>query len=51
MLELPAAATHAGRGAFLDAEQLRFDQRLDKRRAIDGDERSAPAPTQLVDVD
>ena len=40
VLELPAAAANAGRGALLDAEQLGLEQRLDERGAVDGDERA-----------
>ena len=50
VLELAAPSAHAGRGPLLDAEQLRFDQRLDQRRAIDGDEWSLPARTELVNL-
>ena len=35
VLELAAAAAHAGGRALLDAEELRFEQRLDQRRAVD----------------
>ena len=48
--ELAAAAADAGRRAFLDAEQLRLEQRLDERRAVDGDERPVSAPAQIVNL-
>ena len=35
VLELASSPADAGRGAVLDAEQLRFEQRLDDRRAVD----------------
>ena len=50
VLELAAAAAHARRRALLDAEELGLEQRLDERRAIDGDERTVPAPAQVVDL-
>ena len=49
-LELPAPAAHAGRRALLDAEQLRFEQRLDERGAVDRDERTVAPPAQLVNL-
>ena len=48
-LEFAAPAFHAGRGPIFDAEELRFEQRLDQRRAIDGDEWSAMAMAVGVD--
>ena len=39
VLELAAAAANAGGRALLDAEQLRLEQCLDDRRAVDRDER------------
>ncbi len=50
VLELAAAAAHAGRRAILDAEQLRFEQRLDNRRAVDRDERPLAPAAQLVNL-
>ena len=50
VLELAAAAAHAGGRALLDAEELRFEQRLDQRRAVDGDERSRAPAAELVDL-
>ena len=50
VLELAAAAAHAGRRAILDAEELGFEQRLDHRRAVDGHERSAAPAAQLVNL-
>ena len=49
-LELAPPAAHAGGGALLDPEQLRLDQGLDDRGAVDGDERAAPAATEFVDL-
>ena len=49
-LELAAPAADAGRRAILDAEQLRLEQRIDQRRAVDGDERSVAAAAQVVDL-
>ena len=48
VLELAAAAANAGGRALLDAEQLRLEQCLDDRRAVDRDEGAAPAATELV---
>ena len=50
VLELATTTTNAGSGPIFDAEQFRFEQRLDDRRAIDRDKRRAPAPAQLVDL-
>ena len=50
VLELAAAAADAGGRALFDAEQLGLEQRLDQRRAVDGDERPVAAPAQLVDL-
>ena len=50
VLELAAPAAHAGGGALLDAEQLGLEQRLDDRRAVDGDERPVAAPAQVVNL-
>src|SRR5205085_11733373 len=49
-LELSAAAANARGRAILDAEELRFEQRLDERRAIDGDERSIAPAAQVVNL-
>src|SRR4051794_2524020 len=46
--ELPAPAADAGRGPVLDAEQLRLEQCLDQRRAIDRHERTVAPPARLV---
>ena len=48
--ELAAPAAHAGGRALLDAEQLRLEQRLDQRGAVDRDEGSVSAPAQLVNL-
>ena len=50
VLELPAPAADAGRRAVLDAEELRLEQRLDDRRAVDRDERPLAPPAQIVDL-
>jgi hypothetical protein len=50
VLELPAPPADAGRRPFLDAEQLRFQQRFDDSRAVDGDERSFAPPAALVNL-
>ena len=50
VLELAAAAAHAGRRAILDPEQLRFEQRLDDRRAVDGDERPLAPAAEVVNL-
>ena len=39
VLELSTTAANAGGRPLLDPEQLGFEQRLDNRRAVDGDER------------
>jgi hypothetical protein len=50
MLELAAAAAHTSGGTFFDAEELGFDEGLDERRAIDRDEGTVSAATELVDL-
>ena len=50
VLELPAPAADAGRRPVLDAEELRLEQRLDQRRAVDGDERPFAPPAQVVNL-
>ena len=50
VLELSTPPTHAGRRPLLDPEQLRFEQRLDDRRTVDGDERPLVPPTELVNL-
>ena len=50
VLELAAPPPHAGCGAILDAEQLGLEQRLDQRRAVDGDERAVPAPAARMNL-
>ena len=49
-LELSPPAADAGRRPFLDPEQLRLEQGLDQRRAVDRDERPVAPPAQLVDL-
>ncbi|HMD34698.1 MAG TPA: hypothetical protein VKH42_07015 [Vicinamibacterales bacterium] len=49
-LELAAAAFDAGGDPILDAEQLRFDERFDERRAIDRDKRPGPAAAAIVNL-
>ena len=48
VFELAPTTSNAGGRSLLDPEQLRLEQRLDDRRAIDRDERAAPTPAQLV---
>ena len=43
-----ASPVGAGEGALLMSEKLRLDERLGDRRAVDGDERAAPAWRQRV---
>ena len=50
VLELASSSSHASGSAVLDPEQLRFEQRLDNRGAIDGNEGALPAATQLVNL-
>src|SRR4051812_48200632 len=50
VLELAATAADTRRRSIFDAEKFRFEQRLDDRRAIDGDKRRPPPPAQLVDL-
>jgi len=50
MLELAPTATDARRDALLDAEQLRFEQGLDNRRAVDRDERTFAPSRQIVNL-
>jgi hypothetical protein len=50
VLELSAPPADAGRRPFLDAEQLRFEQRFDDGGAVDGDERSFAPPAALVNL-
>src|SRR5439155_16253979 len=49
-LELAAAPADAGRRPLFDAEELRLEQRLDKRRAVDGDKRTIPARAEVVNL-
>ena len=44
VLELSAPTANSGRGPLLDAEQLRLEQRVHERGAIDRDERAVPPP-------
>src|SRR3954465_8743008 len=48
VLELATTTTNPGSGPIFNAEQFRFEQGLDDRRAIDRDKRRAPAAAQLV---
>ena len=50
VLELAAPSAHAGGRPVLDAEELRFEQRLDDRGAVDRDERALAPAAQLVDL-
>src|SRR5438045_4901040 len=50
MLELSEPPAHTGCRPFLDAEQLGLEQRLDERRAVDGDERSGTPPADFVNL-
>ncbi len=50
VLELAAPAFHAGRGPFFDAEELRLEQRVDQRRAVDRHERAISPTTELVNL-
>ena len=50
VLELAPPPANAGRGPLLDAEQLRLEQGLDDRGAVDGDERRLTPAAQLVDL-
>src|SRR5438552_1307157 len=50
MLELAKTPAHAGRRPFLDAEQLGLEQRLDQRRAVDGDKWPAAPAAELVNL-
>src|SRR5262245_14243943 len=48
--KLPSPAAHTRRGPLFDAEQLGFEQRFDKRGAIDGDERAVATKTEIVNL-
>jgi hypothetical protein len=48
--EFSPAAADTRRRPLFDAEQLRLEQRLDERRAVDRDERSRTPPARLVDL-
>ena len=48
LLELAAPAANAGRGPLLDPKEFRLDERLDERRAINGDKGTAGSRTALV---
>ena len=48
-LELAGATAYAGCRTVLDPEELRLEQRLDERGAVDRDERPLGARTLLVD--
>ncbi len=50
VLELAASAAHAGGRPFLDAEELGFEQRLDERGAVDGDEGPGSPRAEVVDL-
>ena len=50
MLELASTAANAGGRALLDPEEFRFEQRLDDRGTVDGDERPSSAPAKLVEL-
>ena len=50
VLEFAAPAPNAGGRALLDAEQFRFEQGFDDRRAVHGDERPLPSPPHLVNL-
>ena len=50
VLELAAPAAHTGRGAILDAEQLRLEQGLDDRGAVHRDERPLAPATEIVNL-
>ena len=50
VLELAAPPAHAGRRPLLDPEQLRLEQRLDDRGAVDGNEGPLAPPAQLVNL-
>src|SRR6185369_2255066 len=49
-LELPSPTAHTGGRAFLDAEELRFEQGFDQCRTVDRDERTGASAAQLVDL-
>jgi hypothetical protein len=49
VLEFAAAPADAGRGPFLDAKELGFEEGFNQRRAVDRDEGSGP-PTQVVNL-
>jgi hypothetical protein len=50
VLEFAAPRSHARRDAILDPEQLRLEQRLDDRRAVDRDEGTLAARGQIVNL-
>jgi hypothetical protein len=50
MLELAPASAHPRGRALFDPEELCLEQRLDHRRAVDGDEGAVPAAAQLVEL-
>src|SRR5688500_4760064 len=50
MLELSATSANTSGGTFFDAEELGLEQRLNRRRAIHGNERPVPAAAQLVQL-
>jgi hypothetical protein len=51
VLELSHPPAHAGCGSLVDPEQLRFQQGLDNRSAVDGPEGPAAAPRrELVNL-
>ena len=50
VLELAATAANTGGRPLFDAEELRFEQRLDDSGAVDGDERPTAATAKLVEL-
>ncbi len=50
VLELPPPAAHTGGCPFLDAEQLRLEQRFDERGAVHRDKRPGPTTTDFVEL-
>ena len=50
MLELAATAANTGGRPLFDAEEFRFEQRLDDSGAVDGDERPTAATAKLVEL-
>jgi hypothetical protein len=50
VFELSQPAADACRRAFFDAEEFRLEERLDERRAVDGNEWATPPPADLVNL-